>query len=288
MRYAVTIINSGDLPATGLSYRGNISPLLAADPTLVSTSLGTIEMPNVANPSIIQINLGDLNGGDSEITLHYDLTIANPLPDTVSEIEHFGTVRSDELPNRVTDDPALPGRLDATVLSVTAAPLVRLAMNDYLLVDTDENQAVSSGDILLYIINVTNVGNAPARNITVEDLTSKNIALVPGSVTSVDGVVTKGNGTDDSKVVVEIATLPGGGGDLTISYQAKVVDELEGERILNQVASIAQDPIDLSAQSIIMSDDPDTAEAFDSTVTNIAPGAPVQTIYQTNLPIIER
>jgi len=288
IRFNVRIVNSGDLPATGLIYSGTVGPYMFANPASISTSQGTIIQPTIDNLLDIEFDLGTLDGNGAEINLFYDVVINNPLADSVGEIEHFGTVSSNELADRVTDDPKLPGQFDRTVMSISASPLLRISMDDLLLIDSDNDQIVSSGDVLIYVVNVTNLGNAVARDITIQNSSNSNIMLIPGTVANEQGTVVRGNSAEDREVIIEIDSLAGGGGKVTVSYQVIVVDNIDGNEIANQIMSTYQNTIDPSGKSVILSDDPDTEEAFDITLTRLISDKPQARLFQTYVPLINQ
>lgn len=263
VEYAVRIVNSGDLSATGVQY----ASLIDENMTLQNIALTTGDIVIGSEPDAEQllINLGDV-AGNSQIEFTYTTVVNSPIAANVDNIEHFGVVSSNELPDRVTDDPDQPGMFDATLVSVSASPLIRMVMSDLLLVDADQNSAVTPGDVLLFIIDVVNIGNADAANIMIENEIDSNTTLLLGTVLVGQGEVQSGNLVGDTKVVALIDKLAGGGSSTTVSFQVTVKEDIETQQIVHQAA--ASGHVDtVGGASMVLSDDPDTAAFQDSTIT---------------------
>jgi hypothetical protein len=73
---------------------------------------------------------------------------------------------------------------------------------------------------------VTLVNNDPvdATGVVFDDTPDPNTALVAGSVTSTAGTVVTGNVGGDTTVSVDVGTVPGGGGTVTITFQVTIDD----------------------------------------------------------------
>ncbi|MEZ4580196.1 MAG: hypothetical protein R3A10_00845 [Caldilineaceae bacterium] len=62
------------------------------------------------------VTIGALDGLGDSVTFVFAVTIRMPLPATVNNVVRQGIVGSDQLPNVLSDDPALP---EAELLTVT-------------------------------------------------------------------------------------------------------------------------------------------------------------------------
>ena len=112
----------------------------------------------------------------------------------------------------------MPGTADPTVTYVTAAPSL-LAHKTATAGGgrPDGDGAASPGDTLLYLVTITNAGNAPSTSTVFDDMPGPNTTLVVGSVQTSAGTVTQGNGAGDGAVTVAVGTIPGGGASVTVT-----------------------------------------------------------------------
>ncbi len=126
---------------------------------------------------------------------------------------------------------------------------------------------VSPGDKLLYAITLINTGAAPAQQVQLEDTVDPNTTLIGGTLKSNTGTVRQGNNTGDAKAIIDIGTLAPGG-RATISLQVSLKAQVNDTQVQNQaVVTFANEVNGLSEQAIVISDDPDTSQTLDSTVT---------------------
>ena len=70
------------------------------------------------------------------------------------------------MPRRLsTDDPALPGPADPTLVPVAATPDVTASKDDFLLVDGDGDGVAAPGDTIRYTVVITNGGSLEATGL---------------------------------------------------------------------------------------------------------------------------
>lgn len=265
----IKIRNAGNIPATGVLFRIELDTNITIVSSSVQISQGTLIKNDRTTENEIQVNLGTVSVGSSGATISFQVKINNPLPANVATLEFQGFVTGDEFEEIVTDDPNADGRDNPTLISVIAAPLLRVTMSDVHYIDADRDGRPSPGDTLLYRITIKNSGNGAATGIIMENQPDPHTALIPGQVQSTQGVVLEGNQTGDEKVVVNIGVLAGDGGSVTISLQVLVKAQIFVNQIENQAVVNIDNPNDSGLQIRIESDDPDTKERSDSTTTPV-------------------
>jgi uncharacterized repeat protein (TIGR01451 family) len=191
--------------------------------------------------------------------------VNNPLPPAVIEIT----------------DPHQPGANDPTTVPIMTEARLYMAKKDALLTDADSNNEVSPGDTLVYLITVANVGNAAATGVVFTDTPDPETSLVNGSVQTTQGIVTGGNTGGDVGVEIQVGALAANT-SVTIGFQV-MITPAAGTQVANQALVRFNDaggagPFELS------SDDPDTVEENDPTVTLIV--GPGQSHY-IFLPLVD-
>src|SRR4030095_15182749 len=89
-------------------------------------------------------------------------------------------------------------------------PHLVVTKRDFLYADADNDNLVSAGDRLFYVITVLNNGLGTAPPLRLHDSPDPHTNLIPGSVRVIGGVVTQGNQPGDTQVLVEISPLRSG------------------------------------------------------------------------------
>jgi len=151
-------------------------------------------------------------------------------------------------------------------------------------VDANEDGFASSGDTLLYVVDISNGSSAPITTITFEDTPDTETQLIAGTVRSDRGAVVIGNGPNDSYVIVNL-------GDLNQSQAGKILFQVQiraGQsqtRLRNQ-AQVRYAVDGPTGQGQQFSDDPDTLERNDATITPL--GDPTLQQQRTYLPLIAK
>jgi uncharacterized repeat protein (TIGR01451 family) len=153
------------------------------------------------------------------------------------------------------------------------APEIVASLTDSLQVDHNGDGLVNAGDTVRYTAVVFNQGGADAPGTLFSTGVDPNSTLVVGSVTTTLGTVTSGNNPGDSSVGVDIGTLPADVGTFTVVFDVTVVDPLpEGVTQLS-----CQGLVDGDIIAIQVTDDPDTPELDDPTITplQLTPPSPI-------------
>ncbi|MEM7050861.1 MAG: GEVED domain-containing protein [Acidobacteriota bacterium] len=222
LKYTVTITNNGDGVATAANFASSIDASTSLVVGSVMTSQGTVTTGNTAGDSSIAIDLGDVAAGGTTVTVMYEVTLANPIPDGVTEVVCQGSLTSTNHPPVSTDDPDTPDSTDSTDTPVDAAPEVSASKIDALQVDGDFDGRADAGDTIRYTVEVRNDGDASALATVFTTAVDASTSLVVGSVTTSQGTVTTGNTAGDTSVAVDIGTLAGAGSSVTITFDAVV------------------------------------------------------------------
>ncbi len=188
------------------------------------------------------------------------------------------TLAPGETPS-ITPTPSDTPAPTATFTNTPEPPNLIDPKGDSLLTDNDGNGVPSPGDVLLYTVTITNTGATAAGSVTFSDSPDPNTSLVVGSVTTTQGTVTSGNTGGDTTIGVDIGTIEP---DATVTITFEVTIDAGLPSSVQEVANqgvVSGDNFDDSP-----TDDPDTEEPDDPTVTQIvhptatpAPGGPTPT-----------
>lgn len=258
------ISNSGNGSATNLIFTETLDPNTKIIANSLTASQGSITDGSDAGDTSLEVFIGTLQPNESA-TIRYEVMINQPLPANVNAILLQGVVSSDQLPDVLTDDLALPAAQDSTSISVAALASMSLTKRDLLFVDGDNDDLVSANDILFFRLEVVNNGNAASANLLFEDLPPVHTSLIAGSVQTDQGTVLLGNSSDDSKIQVDLGSIAGGGERVAITYQVRVNSVLPVNTLQSQAQLKNNSPT--NSNIIVVSDDPDTPEVGDVTLT---------------------
>ncbi|HEX6639996.1 MAG TPA: hypothetical protein VF215_02730, partial [Thermoanaerobaculia bacterium] len=261
--YTIVVTNSGTGAANGVML--NDTP--GANTTLVvgsvTTTAGSIVTGNTAGDSTVAVNVGTLAGSGGAVTITFRVVIDDPLPPGVTTVSNQGTVSGTNFANVPTDDPAAGGAADPTVTTLTVPPNVTASKSDSLAIDVDSDGLAEPGDTLLYSIVITNSGTGAANGVMLNDTPGANTTLVVGSVTTTAGSIVTGNNAGDSTVAVNVGTLAGSGGTVTITFRVVIDDPLPS----GVITVSNQGTVSGTNFANVPTDDPAAGGATDPTVT---------------------
>ena len=123
-----------------------------------------------------------------------------------------------------------------------------------------------AGQALPYTVTIPNVGSVPLTNVVFTDFPDPLSPLMPGSVTTTQGTIVKGNGAGDTSVIVEVGTIAPGA-SVTITYDARV-------------CTCIQYPVEITNQGFVNTpdgstptDNPNTSNPGDPTTISVTPKA---------------
>ncbi|MGE0084616.1 MAG: SdrD B-like domain-containing protein [Desulfococcaceae bacterium] len=275
LTYTVTMKNTSSFIVKDLEFTDSIPANTTYVPgSVVPPSGSTVE----GETPVLRITGIDF-AAFGENTVVFSVKVDDPLPAGVSQISNQGLVYYDSDGNGNNDssqktdgDPAQPGE-QPTVVPLTAGPMLApVSKSAELLTDADGNSAVSPGDTLRYTVIITNSGNAAASDVHFTDTPDVNTTLTAGSViTNPAGLtVISGNQTGDTSVDVEIGILNGGGQSVVITFDVIINEDfpVDVEKVANQGI------VESTELPDTRTDDPNTPEADDETVTPVKTNDP--------------
>jgi len=239
--------------------------------------------------STVSVTIGDLPAGKS-ISIFFDATVVNPFPNGVAEVSQQGFV-SGNFATFPTDDPDdATGDTDPTATAVLAAPILAGAtktVSDAPFGDADG--MAQPGEILTYTIALTNSGNGGDSTVNINDVLPPGLTLDLGSVAVALGGGAGGDSDTSAgnTVNVTVASVPGAGGSVTVTFNATVDDPVPaGIEVLSNTAQI-QSPktplFDTTQADIPVEAVPDFTLDKDDGGVNVDPGSSVvYTLTYTN------
>jgi uncharacterized repeat protein (TIGR01451 family) len=128
--YTVTVTNSGNAGATGVSVSVPFDPNTGFVPGSIVPSQGTITSGNGPGDGSVGVDIGAIPGGGGSATVVYCVTIDNPLPDGVTQISAQGTVTATGVTPFVTNDPGTGAPGDPTVTPIQVAGVAEVPTLD--------------------------------------------------------------------------------------------------------------------------------------------------------------
>ncbi len=198
---------------------------------------------------------------------------ATKIPQTTPPATATATSQPTATPTITKTVVATPPVATSTPSSQSAHLVVTLT--DFLFDDIDHNNVVSSGDKLLYVIGLKNDGAGPAEALRIDDTLDPNTTLIVGSIQANQGAVNKGNHPGDTQVSIAYGALAPGSQTI-ISLQATVNAGPQVTQVENQVVVTLTNPTSgPGGQTVVLSDDPDTSQPIDATITGLNGNQPL-------------
>lgn len=290
---------------TSTANGNSINPILSDDGSTVSFESTSTDIPGADNPEgnseiflfdpasqdFIQITTtgvdvtnarASLNSDGSRGAFQSDQNGSNDI--FFFDIELGTTIQITDSPQQSTDpvldDSGLRGAFvsngdfvglnadnspELFVFEIAPAALTATKV-DAIVVDTNADGAASPGETLRYTVTIRHRGDIPAFNVVFDDAPDANTTLVPGSVTTTQGVVTTGLAAGDQTVRVDIGNIVSNG-TVTITFDATVRAAFpdQVDRVANQGTVRSDNTAD------VLTDDPDVAGPADPTLTDVIP-----------------
>lgn len=169
----------------------------------------------------------------------------------------------------------LPPAGGSTVGSLETGSVVAPTMTDSLVTDLGIAGQPDPGDTIEYTVTVANpasLGAIPVTDASFEwTPEADGGTLVAGSVTTSQGTVAPGGGPTDPAVAVDLGTVAAGG-TATITFRVVIghYGTLSNQgRLTYTVAPIPADPESNTLTTITQTDDPDTEDFSDATITAV-------------------
>jgi uncharacterized repeat protein (TIGR01451 family) len=126
LEYTVTLVNSGTVAATGVTFTDTPDSNTALVVGSVTTTAGSVTSGNGAGETSVAVDVGTLAAAGGSATIQFRVTVVDPLPPGVTEVANQGSVAGDAFATVATDDPAVGGAADPTVTAVGTASVVEI------------------------------------------------------------------------------------------------------------------------------------------------------------------
>jgi uncharacterized repeat protein (TIGR01451 family) len=270
--YTITVTNGGPSNATGVV----VNDVLPGEVIYVSST------PSQGNANesggTVTWNVGNLsNGGSATLTIVVEV---NPSLATIMSSSEVNAecAQCSKPPLRVKDEKVIINKAsvkanecDLNPFNNSAKTNTKVSKSNLKVIKTDElpkcktcGGATVRADTIHYTVIITNAFEFSVSGLTFSDTPDANSTLVAGSVTTTSGSVAQGNTAGDTSVLVNLDPL-GAGGQVTITFNVTINKTWHNKitRISNQ--GVLTDANGLTWQS----DDPDTREVGDPTVTKL-------------------
>ena len=275
LEYTVTITNDGISDAFGVIFNDTPDINTSLVVGSVKTVPGSVTRGNTVGDNEIVIDLGTIAAKGGSATITFRVKIASPLPAGVHQVSNQGTITGTNFQPVMTDNhtnPNNPG--DPTITIVTGTPQLSALKASRLLLDPDHTIVAGPGDTLEYTITITNSGDAAESAVRFTDTPDPNSSLSVGTVVASQGTVTMGNNQGDKSILVDIGTLAGAGGQVTITFQVTIHNPLPGgTRWIQNQGQVKGQATD------ILTDDPKTDKTGDQTSTPVIGPTAVTLLY---------
>ena len=264
IEYTIVIVNSGDKGAANVIFSDTPDPNTTLVVGSVTTTQGTVVSGNTAGDTSVTVNVGDISGAGGSVTITFRVTVNPSLPADVFQVANQGVANGDDIPDTPSDDPSTTDPDDPTITPVDGTPDISASKSDTLAIDANGDGVANPGDTLEYTIVITNSGDRDASNVVFNDTPGTNTTLVAGSVTTTQGTVVSGNTAGDTSVTVNVGTISGAGGSVTITFRVTINSPL-----------VPPTTIQVQNQGVVTggnfpdepTDDPATAQPGDPTIT---------------------
>lgn len=232
LNYTITVVNSGDAPATSVVVTDIPDPHGTLIVGSVTTDVGTVITGNTGGDTTVVVNVGTLATG-STVTITYQVLINNPLPAGVDELVNQAEIASREVPDFDSNDPSTPDPDDPTVITVDGAP-------DLVIIKDDGGTTTVPGGTVIYTLGYSNVGSQDATGVVITETVPANSTFDAGN--SAAGWSCLPNGNAGSTCTLAIGAVAAGDPAVTVNFALTVDNPLASGVIeLNNSASIADD-----------------------------------------------
>ncbi len=244
----------------------NVAPSVQGIPGLsVHRGLATVlDLATFTDPGVLDTHFATIDWGDGSSSDGFVIT-ENGVG-SVQGSHAYTASATYTVEVCVTDDDGGTCCGQTTVEVGAGPPVLEVTKIDLLLDDANGDGLAGRGDLVGYQLTVQNTGESDALEVMLSDGLPSWVTLVPGTLSTSQGAVV---GTDP--IVIDLGTVvPGtsGGAAATVDFVVELGDAIPFElEFLSNQAEVTQQ-LDLPTVS---SDDPDTQEPGDATLTALAP-----------------
>ncbi|MDP5052473.1 MAG: hypothetical protein NWP69_01670 [Congregibacter sp.] len=204
--YTLTLENAGDGAATNVVITDTpdaIGEFQAGSATASGTGIVTVN--DSSGSVVITVNYASVAGGSTE-TISYEVQIPLPYPDSSStpeQLSNQASVDAKEQAGIVSDDPSTGDPDDATLVPVSADPVMSIVKDDQLAL-------TAPGNVIEYLIEYGNVGNQDATGVLITETVPANTVYTAANSSAgwscADG---SGPGTSCTFTVGNLSLTPG-------------------------------------------------------------------------------
>lgn len=252
IEYTIQIRNSG----TGSAHNVFLTDSIPTNTSYIDGSINITKGSVISTSPILRIDVGTLASSTSEIiTISYQVRVAVE----VQSIRNQGFIHSDEIIIHPTDDPNTEELDDPTYTSLPDFSGETDITKQDQFFDNDNSGTLTPGDIIEYVIQITNSGSGEAHHVVFADSIPQSTSYVSGSATTSKGIIT----STDPIFSVDVGTIaPSKSEVVIIGFQVEIQTEINVIR--------NQGYLDCDETKNIPTDDPDTETPDDPTYTKLA------------------
>jgi uncharacterized repeat protein (TIGR01451 family)/fimbrial isopeptide formation D2 family protein len=179
--YTISIANTGAAPLTGVvltdtpdMVRGEFQVGTVTVNAGGNSDAGTVVSGNGSGDDTIEVSFAQVDAAGA-VTVSYDVRVPFPYPDgqTASQrLVNQAELATNELPDRLSDDPGTAAPDDETVVPIDADPVM-------IIRKTDNGAVGTGGSFVTYELTVGNAGNQDATGVEVTETVPANTTFVP-------------------------------------------------------------------------------------------------------------
>lgn len=217
----------------------------------------TITTGNGGSDTSVQVDVDQISSGGA-VAIRFTVTVDMIIPVPVTTITNTAKIEALGVPSFDTSP--------TTTIAVAAAPMITVTKTDAVLLDLVGDAGADPGDRLKYTVEITNSGPKDAAGVSFTDTVDPNTSLDCGSVSATPmATLTSCTPGLGGSLTIDVGTLAGSGGMITIMFEVEVVSPFPKEvfAVSNQGTTSGDNFAD------VQTDDPDTAAASDATTTEI-------------------
>ncbi|MDX1998431.1 MAG: IPTL-CTERM sorting domain-containing protein, partial [Thermoanaerobaculia bacterium] len=280
--YSIAYSNAGNQAAAGVVLTETVPANSTFEPA--ESTAGWL-CPGGPSGTACTFSIGSLPAGDSGLVA-FAVRVASPFPTGVREIRNQVRIEDDGAsgPDPTPADNTAVDTTPVTPAGPGPQPALSALKTDSLNLDLDDDGEADAGDTVVYLVTLSNTGNAAANGVVFTSPVPEGTVLVADQVLTPVGTVLSGQHPDDTEVTIEIPSLdPGQSLDLT--FEVEVFDPIpEG---LDEL--VCQGTLLASNHRPVPTDDPETPLRDDPTRTPLdrdpvgPPPAEIPTVGQWGL-----